>query len=1728
MQAAVLGLARVIEAEMPELDCVCIDLDPDPGMSSGVNADADAEVIIRETFDCADRASWGGVHREQAVCMRNGRRFVGRIDRIHHSFARSDTGVAVVVAAAAAAAASSGEGLCAGTYVVTGGVGGLGMVFCGWLARRGAKRVVLIGRREPAESARAMMAQVMSETGAEVGFASADVASGERVRAVLGAAAASGELCGVMHCAGIVDDAAIARQDSERVRRVFAPKVAGSWNLHEVASGPGVNMFVLFSSVSALLGSFGQANYAAANAFMDGLARMRVHNGQAGLSVRWGAWAEVGMATAAVTLRGLEQGGHIALAPAVGIQCLEHLLQRQLGERVTPADPGVFDVRWERMLERLPRPQALLARMAAAVQQQQCQATTTCATTAPRAMSALVAALSKKSEGDAQHAVLDVVFAVVKAVLGTDDVDADQPLTAAGMDSLLAVELRNALQREAGVALPATVGYDHPTVRAIAAHLVGLLAKKAAGTGAPGRLEPAKPLAAAAAAAAAVATSRGGSDWGKRVAIIGAGCRLPGRANSAEEFWVHVCRGQCGVTEFPESRFEWRHLYDGQDIGAAGKTYVKRAAFVDGVEMFDAAFFGITPAEASVMDPQQRMLLEVAHEAFETAGVPTTSVQGTAVGVYVGCYTGEYGSVASHVTSPYVVTGTVQNAVAGRVSYTFGLAGPGVAIDTACSSSLVATSLAVDSLTKGDCGMTLIGGTQANLSPWAFVVLCQMRALAPDGLCKTFDASADGYGRGEGVVAVVAMRLADAVAEGRHVMAVVHGAAVNHDGRSSGFTTPNGPAQSMAYRRALELSKLRPHDVGLIEAHGTGTSLGDPIEMQSLAAVYSEGRRWNRGTVEHMPETGPLVVASVKTNIGHLEGAAGITGLLKVVMSLQHGAIGPHLHLRRLNPHMPELETMGVVIPRVALAWRRLRPDTAGARAGAGENATSGGRARIAGVSSFGMSGTNAHVIVGEAPEQMEAGAVAFGWQQEDRKATVQSCSREHLVVLSAKSEGALRELARRYAAHIGRAVADDSEGSSSSSSSSDIEVGASCAAIALCRAHMQPHRAAVVGAGREALQARLSEVAGGGGGGGADAGGRAAAAEAETITAPRRLAARGSGVAFLFTGQGSQYAGMGRELYETDDVFRRVVDTCARVLDPLLVEEAGGAVGESLIGSVLYPPQPPRSLPCAVTISAASASSKAKSGGDDGDGIESRTVSGLIDRTRYAQPALFVVEYALAELWASLGVVPAYALGHSVGELAAACVAGVFGLEDGLRLVEARGRLMGTLEMVAPASTSAAGVMAAVSVSEERVCAAMATLPTALRERVSLAAVNGPQQVVMSGERAAVDEVIAALEAQALASPAAAAAAAATTTTTAAAAAAVPVRWQMLRVSNAFHSHLMEPMLDEFERVAAGVQFSRPSAHVRLASNVTGALVIGTVDDGTCSSARYWRQHVRGTVRFDAAVRSVAAAGCRAFIEVGPHPVLLGLAAASLEDLHDEQLQPSQSSLSRTQLLLLASLRRDVPAWHTMLESVGRVFADGAIDIEFRRLFGTFDGPAVTSAVAALPTYPFQRKRHWASGKAGDRLWPSGYVWPGQSVSFTTTSSSSSSDEEQQRQGIAGLLYEVVWEEKKDAHEATMVVATCSGGTAVVLAEAEATTVKSGCGTGKAVAARLLRTGAERVVVVRAGAECTCNVEEAAAARVCLEAVVRVGEAGDMARALSCCSGSGGNSGVNRLTAVV
>jgi amino acid adenylation domain-containing protein len=888
------------------------------------------------------------------------------------------------------------------------------------------------------------------------------------------------------------------------------------------------------------------------------------------------------------------------------------------------------------------------------------------------------------------------------------------------------------------------------------------------------------------------------------IAIVGLGCRFPGAADDPESYWRLLRDGVDAVGPVPADRWDAAAFYD-PDPDAPGKAYVREGGFLAEVAGFDAELFGISPREAAAMDPQQRLLLEVAWEALEHAGQAPERLAGSRTGVFIGVMGNDYtrlqmGADPARVDA-WVGTGNGSSFEAGRLSYVFGLQGPSMVIGTACSSSLVAVHLACQSLREGECSMALAGGVSLMLSPDATVVLSKMRALAADGRSKTFDAAADGYGRGEGCGLVVLKRLSDALAAGDPVLAVIRGSAVNHDGRSNGLTAPNGAAQQAVLRQALAAAGVEPGEVGYVEAHGTGTVLGDPIELRALTAVLGPGR-------------GPdsrLVVGSVKTNFGHLEAAAGIAGLIKVVLALRHGEIPPHLHLRNLNPHI-SLAEMPLVIPTAPHPWP------------AGETP------RIAGISSFGLSGINAHILLAEAPVRAE------GQGQEDRPL--------HLLALSARSEAALRALAGRYRDRL----ADPAAGVDA------VEIADACFTANAGRSHL-PERLAVVAASREELLARLEDAATG-------------RSLLRTPSPRRRPAPR---VAFLFTGQGAQQAGMGRLLFATQPTFRRALETCDEILRPHL---------EAPLLSVLYPP----------------------------DGAPSP-----IDRTAYAQPALFALEHALATLWRSWGIEPVAVLGHSLGEYAAACFAGAFSLEDGLRLVAERGRLMDSLPP--------GGAMAAVFAGPERAAGVLAG-----RERsLSLAAVNAPDRVVLSGDAEALEEALASLRRDGVDS-------------------------RPLRVSHAFHSPRIEPILDALEAAAARVRFTPP--RIGLISNLDGRQMPG---DTPCDAA-YWRRHSRAPVLFEEGLKTLASLGCDALVEIGPKPVLLELG---------RRCRPEQG------IEWLPSLRPAQDDWRQMLDSLGRLYVAGAtvdwagFDRDYRR------------RRVALPTYPFERQRHWLDLSPGRRAVP-------------------------------------------------------------------------------------------------------------------------------------------------------
>jgi acyl transferase domain-containing protein/NADPH:quinone reductase-like Zn-dependent oxidoreductase len=870
------------------------------------------------------------------------------------------------------------------------------------------------------------------------------------------------------------------------------------------------------------------------------------------------------------------------------------------------------------------------------------------------------------------------------------------------------------------------------------------------------------------------------------IAVIGLGCRFPGDANDPASFWTLLAGGVDAVTEVPADR--WAAAEHGADLPGA-----RWGAFLRSVDGFDAEFFGIAPREAVSIDPQQRLLLEVAWEALEHAGVAADRLVKSATGVFVGIARSDYAQLqlaAGDATrlDAYYSSGIAHSMASGRLSYVLGLQGPSVAVDTACSSSLVAVHLAVQSLRARECRLALAGGVALLLTPENTVSFARAGMLAADGRCKTFDARADGFVDGEGCGILVLKRLDEAVADGDRILAVIRGSAVNQDGPSGGLTVPNGPAQEAVIRAALADAGVAPAEVGYVEAHGTGTSLGDPIEVRALGAVLGAGRA----------ASDPLWVGSVKTNVGHLEAAAGVAGVIKVVLGLQHDTIPPHLHFRTPNPHLA-WDTLPVAVPVHAVPWPR------------------GPRRRIAGVSSFGFSGTNVHLVLEEAPAPVEVAAT-----RPERAA--------HLLAISARSEGALRELASRWGRRL--------------DANPDLAPADVCASANRGRAHL-PHRAALLARSTADLRGQLGALAAGES--------PALASRGAVPTDPPRIA-------FLFTGQGAQYADMGRALFDAEPVFRAALERCATLAQPYL---------ERPLLSVLYP------------------------------GPGERTP---LDETAYTQPALFALEYALAELWRSFGVEPRVVLGHSVGEYAAACVAGVLTLEDGVRLIAERGRLMQALP--------AGGAMAAVFAPEARVLAALRGRESA----VAVAAVNGPAHVVISGDGEAVRALTRELGGEGIESRA-------------------------LVVSHAFHSPLMEPMLDAFGAIADGVP--RRAPRLTWVSNLTGQAVPASGPP----AHDYWRRHVRAPVRFAEGMAALRAAGCEVFVEIGPHPTLLGM---------------GRQCLGEDGGLWAPSLHRGRDGQAQLLESLGALYVRGAA-IQWTAL--DRDRPR---RMVSLPTYPFERSRYW------------------------------------------------------------------------------------------------------------------------------------------------------------------
>jgi epothilone polyketide synthase D len=1351
-QAPVWAFGKAIALEHPDLRCKLVDLD-------NKAADAGAD-LWTELWAAADDG-------EAEVVFRNGVRHVPRL--VHNESMPGSEQLPI-------------ELIADGVYIITGGLGALGLQIAEWMVSTGARNLVLVGRdglpdridwasvrHDPATRARIEKVRALEDAGARIRVVAADVGNRDQLGAAFTAAAEAGlPLRGVVHAAGVLVSCELKALTAELLAAAYRGKVEGAWLLHEATAMHALDFFVLMSSAASVWGAKGMSHYAAANQFLDALAQHRAAIGLPALVVNWGPWT-IGMGGQRER-ETAKAAGVRPITPDASLAALGRLLQAKALQAI------VADVDWDqfRAIAGARGRCALFDELGG----KGCDASLV---GVPRVPGSEASAESQSPE-QRRAKLRDFVRAEVARLIGAasvDDVDVNAPLMQMGLDSLMAIELRNNLARTQSVSLPITLIFDHPTVEAIVAHLDPQSETSEVEPG----LQP-KTL------QTAVAPLQVADE---PIAIVGLGCRLPGGSDDAESLWSVLRDGADAIGEVPEARWDVGAYYD-RRTDQPGKMYTVRGGFLDGVDRFDAQFFGIAPVEADSMDPQQRLLLEVAWEALENAGYAPASLLGTDAGVFIGIGTSDYARLQlrsgdSSWINVHTLTGNAPNIASGRLSYVLGLQGPSLSIDTACSSSLMAVHLACQALRARDCGLAIVGGVNLILAPEVTISLCLMHALSPDGRCKTFDAAADGFGRGEGCAVVILKRLSEAVEAGDNIVGVIRGSAANNDGRSTSLTAPNGLSQQIVIQKALASAGISARQIDYVETHGTGTLLGDPIELQSLGAIVAHQRRGRLRTA----------VGSIKTNIGHVEAAAGLASLIKVVLALQHQELPPYRRLREVNPHIP-LEQLALLIAMDRRPWTR-----------------SCNQPRLAGVSSFGFSGTNVHLVVEEPP-------VAPMPPRLPR--------RIHILSVSARTESALRALAMRYADYIRRMPS--------------VAVEDICHTANVGRSHW-PHRVAVTGASRQEILDGLQNFQGSRRPNGWVAG---------HVSAPPK-------VAFLFTGQGAQYAGMGRQLYESEPVVRRVLQECEAAARPVL--------GRSLL-EVMY-------------------------GADEA----------LINETEYAQPALFALECATAAMWRAWGVEPTAVVGHSIGEYAAACVAGVFSLEQGMRLVVERGRRMQALPRI--------GAMVALNANEARIREAMERIGGV----VAIAAVNGPASTVISGERDAVRAVVEQLAQQG-------------------------VQGQELRVSHAFHSPLMAPMAADFETVARGVEYRTP--RLMMAANVTGEVL----RNGQTLDASYWGRQITEPVRFADSVQALAAEGYGVWVEMGPQPTL---------SLLGEQAVGAGS--------WIGTLQRGREDWQQVTKGLAALYVQGV----------KVDWSAVERGHGrrvALPTYPFERQRHWVGRTESER----------------------------------------------------------------------------------------------------------------------------------------------------------
>ncbi|MFU0240847.1 type I polyketide synthase, partial [Streptomyces scabiei] len=1331
----------------------------------------------------------------------------GRVTGGHDAATGDDAVPGHQVTSGAAAAATGWRPR--GTVLVTGGTGGIGGHVARRLAREGAEHLVLAGRRGAAAPGVAALVAELEQAGARVTVAACDLADRAETAALVERLRAAGDTPrAVFHAAGTVSDTRTDDCTPAQLHAELAAKADGADHLDAILADEPLDAFVLFSSIAGTWGSGGQAAYAAANAHLDALAARRRAQGRTALSVAWGPWEGTGMADGDAGA-GLRRQGLAGLRPDTALTALRQALDTGRTEVV------VAEVDWRRFVPVFTsgRPSRLLGTLReTATAPEPLEGGTSAGTAAPEDHAGRWRdRLTALPDAEGDRLLVELITTEAAAILGHESarrVDPERPLRDIGFDSITAVELRNRLVSATGFRLPVTGLFDHPTATGLARHIREGLTGAARTAAVPDTTAPPAP--------------RATDPADDPLAVVAMACRFPAGVRAPEDLWRLVADEVDAIGAFPTDRgWDLDSLYD-PDPDRPGTFYSSGGGFLDGAGDFDAGFFGISPREALAMDPQQRLLLETSWEVLERAGIDPLSVRGSRGGVFVGVASQGYGTgpgTPADGVEGHLLSGNVTSVASGRIAYTLGIEGPAVTLDTACSSSLVALHLAGQALRAGDCSFALVGGAAVMAAPDVFVEFSKQGGLSPDGHCRSFADGADGTGWGEGAGMILVERLSDARRLGHPVLAVVRGTAVNQDGASNGLTAPSGLAQQRVIREALAQARLTTADVDMVEAHGTGTVLGDPVEAQALLATYGQGR----------PADRPLWLGSLKSNIGHTQAAAGVAGLMKTVLAMGHATLPRTLHA---DDPTSRVDWSGGAVRLLD----RARPWTAD------------GRPRRAGVSAFGMSGTNAHVVLEEAPPEPATTAQDTGARPDTHASPALPW------LLSARSQPALREQAARLHAHL----ADRPE----------LRPADVAHALATTRSAL-PHRAVVVGTGRRALLDALAALA--------DRSAASGAVEGQ---------ARGGGrTVFVFPGQGSQWAGMGADLLDAAPVFAERVARCERALSPY--------VDWSLTDVLRGEPGAPS-----------------------------------LERVDVVQPALWAVMVSLAALWRSYGVEPSAVVGHSQGEIAAAVVAGALSLDDGARIVALRSRALVAL--------AGAGGMVSLAVSEDRARALLAPHG----DHVCVAAVNGPDAVVVAGRPDALTDLLAACESDG-------------------------VRARRIPVDYAAHSAEVARVRDDLLDALADV--APRTGGTPLYSTVTGEPL-----DGSLLTADYWYRNLREPVEFARATERLLDAGFDLFVEASPHPVL----TAGVEGTAERA--------GRT-VTTVGTLRRDDGDPARFLASLAETWTTGAPvawpDVVAHAAPGARPVP--------LPTYAFQRTRFWlptpgrtapaagaAETAAQDRFW--------------------------------------------------------------------------------------------------------------------------------------------------------